>query len=497
MGSLSKPFEFALPFGIYHMRYIFLFFSIAIIFISGWILYSVHNVPSILRQKSVVAPKTLIDHVDILSMRDGIEQLERDQSVLLENGLIARVAPGGSIQDNTVDIVISGRGKTLLPGLIDAHVHIWDEVELAAYLSHGVTSVRNMSGMPFHLSLKEQIESGVLLGPDFKSTGPILNSAGWSQQSHHYLLETEEEAHLAVARLKHDGFKQLKLYPGLNASAYKGIKEAAQMHGLSLTGHTPEGVHQGNVPFEDDFEIKFEASLGQGFETIEHVESVVWHGLRDQLDLKAMSLLANRIAVSGEAITPTLIAHDNLVRVARSKGAYLDREPMGTLNPFVRFMSENTYDFWTNEDPDKREAPRAAFFLEATRLLNEKGVPLLVGTDAGIFVNIPGSSLVRELELFVKAGISPLDALRAATRGNAEILGFDKRGQIAPGFRANLILLSDNPVLRIDALETPDAVIIGGRLLDRAELDQLQDTARQTSFTRSLVRAASAFFAYR
>lgn len=478
------------------MRYIFLSLFTAVLCGTAWVFYSVYAIPSTLLQTSGVVPKILIDHVNILSMRDGFEQIETDQAVLLENGFITKLGRGGTIKDETVDTIIDGRNKILMPGLIDAHVHIWDEAELAAYLSHGVTSVRNMSGMPFHLSLKERIESGALLGPDLQSASPILNSSGWSQQNHHYLIETAEEAHTAVARLKYDGFDQLKLYPGLNPSAYKGIKEAAQLHGLSLTGHTPEGVHEGNVPFEEDFEIQFDASLGQGFMTIEHVESVVWHGLRDQLDMDAMSLLADRIRASGEAITPTLIAHDNLVRVARSKGAYLDRESMSTLNPLVRLMSENAYEFWANEDPDKREGPRAAFFLDATRLLFEKDVPLLVGTDAGIFANIPGSSLVRELELFVKAGIAPVDALRAATRGNADVLGFENRGQIAPGFRANLILLSDNPISRMNVLETPDAVIVGGRLLDQAKLKQLQDTARQTSLTRSLVRAASAFFAY-
>jgi imidazolonepropionase-like amidohydrolase len=154
-------------------------------------------------------------------------------------------------------------------------------------------------------------------------------------------------------------------------------------------------------------------------------------------------------------------------------------------------VDKGTREYWSGQDPATREEPRALFYLTATRLLNEAGVPLIAGTDAGIFTNIPGSSMTRELELFVKAGLTPHEALASATRVSAETLGFEKTGMVRPGYRANLVLLSGDPLGNISALETPDAVMVSGQWLNEADLMELHEGARQTSFLRSFRRAAA------
>lgn len=454
-----------------------------------WLGLAMTGYPSALKSNREAPPAILFDNVRIVSMVPGAPDAEDNRAVLIVGDTIKEIGPAGSLQAPAGTLQFDASGKTLIPGLIDAHVHVWDEAELAGYLAHGVTGIRNLSGMPFHLPLKERIESGKILGPDFLTTGPILNSAGPNQSELQQIVETADDARQAVRAHYDAGYRILKVYSNLRREPYEAILDEAQSLGMAIAGHTPEGTRSAGIPNEQPFEIAFEDALPRGFQTIEHVESIVWHGLRDTLDEEAMRILAKKIAASGTVVTPTLIAHDNLVRVARSDGAYLDRPGVDTINPFLLFMDKGTRDFWSAQDPDRREAPRAEFYLKATRIMHEAGVPLILGTDAGIFTNIPGSSVTRELELYVEAGLTPHDALAAATRSGADALGWEKTGQIAPGYRANLVLLFDDPLKDVSAVEFPIGVMVRGYWLDEAGIEKLQDGARETSFLRSARRA--------
>ena len=208
-----------------------------------------------------IAPLVLVDNVRVVSMAPGLPEAQENMAVLVMNGVIEKIGPAGSLSiPEAVDgaVLIDGAGKTLAPGLIDAHVHVWDEAELAGYLAHGVTGVRNMSGMPFHLPLAKRIETGRILGPDFMTTGPILNSPGHNQQDNHQLIATAEEARAAVAKQDKDGYRALKVYSNLHREAYEAVMDEAGKRGMSVTGHTPEGVRVKGVPYEKPFDIAFE-----------------------------------------------------------------------------------------------------------------------------------------------------------------------------------------------------------------------------------------------
>ena len=159
------------------------------------------------------------------------------------------------------------------------------------------------------------------------------------------------------------------------------------------------------------------------------------------------------------------------------------------INPFLRFVEACAEGYWSAADPAPYERPHAEFFLTATRMLHRAGVPLLVGTDAGGFGLIPGRSVVEELALLVEAGLTPLEALEAATRVNADVLGFTGAGQIVPGAKANLLLLAANPLEDFAAFEAPVAVAMRGEWLDAEALQALRDAAADTSFLRSAWRA--------
>lgn len=451
--------------------------------------HALRAIPEALRPASAPPSVVLLDNVSVLSMVPGAPPLQADRALRIEEGRITAIVPAGSLAPEPSALRVDGAGGFLMPGLIDAHVHLNDESELAAYLAQGVTGIRNMSGYPFHLALPERLESRSLRGPDFMTTGRILNSAGPNANGLQHLVETAEDARAAVAAQAEAGFTRIKVYSNLAPEAFGAVLDEAHRRGLPLTGHSPEGRRGPGVPYGAPFELPLTASLNQGFTTLEHVESVVWHGLRDRLDPVAMAALAQTLAEAKQPITPTLIAHRRLLRIAESGGAYLERPGSEVINPFLRFVEAGAEAYWSAADPAPYERPHAEFFLTATGMLHRAGVPLLVGTDAGGFGLIPGRSLVEELGLLVEAGLTPLEALEAATRVNAEVLGFTGAGQIVPGAKANLLLLAANPLEDVAAFEAPVAVAIRGEWLDAQALGALRDAAADTSFLRSAWRA--------
>jgi len=442
-----------------------------------------------------------IDNVRLISMMPGRPQIEPGQSVVITEGVIRAFGRTGeliSVPGVDVDAlaIIDGKGLTLLPGLIDAHVHLFDEAELAAYVKHGVTTIRNMSGMPFHLALAQRIEDGKILGSDLLTTGPILNSPGANVAANQHLVSTANEARGAVREHYKSGYRSLKVYSNLTREAYEAILEEAGSLGMTITGHTPEGVRRRGIPRDEPFDISFEEMLGDGFKTFEHIETVVWHGLRDDLNLEKMRALAASIKQSGVTVTPTLIAHNNLMRIADSKGAHLQRPGVETINPVIVRAGADSYAYWSalSSDAYAYEEAHDDFFHLATGVLHEAGVPLIVGTDAGGHTNIPGASVTRELELLVKSGLTNYEALQAATVTSGAALELPDRGQIAPGFRANMLLVANDPLTDISVVEHPTMVFLGGVLLDQETLATLDEAARQTSIPRSARRLIQALW---
>lgn len=415
----------------------------------------------------------LLDNVQVLDLDGDGAVVRPDMAILVEDGIIAAVMPSAEPRSKEGLRVIDGAGRIAMPGLVDMHVHVWDEASLGAYLAAGVTTIRNASGMPFHLRLADRIARGETLGPRLITTGPILNSSGANAQINHHIVTTAEEARAAVRQHHAAGFRRLKVYSNLTRAAYEAIRDEASLLGMTIMGHTPEGLRAPGMPYEKPFAIAFEELLDDGFVTIEHVESIVWHGLRDAHDENAAWQLAQNIAAAGVPVDPTLLAFYNLLQVAETDGAYLDRAGTERINPLLVAQSQPEYERWTAEDPARhREA--FAFYQRMTKMLAEEGVVLVAGSDAGIFTNVPGVSLVEELELLEAAGLSRADVLRTATQNAAMALGEDNLfGRIAPGQRADLILLERDPATDLSALRAISAVIAGGRYLNRERLDDL------------------------
>ncbi len=463
--------------------------AITLLILFIWLRHIVTDFPAALEPDKHKPVGVLIDNVRLISMVPGAPDAEDARAVLVIGDRIVEIGAAGELAAPDGVRTIDASGHSLIPGLIDAHIHLSDEAELAAYLSHGVTGLRNLSGYPFHLPLSRGIREGVILGPDFVTTGPILNSRGPNENPLQQTVTTDDEARAAVRDQYNAGYRELKLYSNLSRDAFDAILDEADVLGMRVMGHTPEGERSAGIPRENPFEIPWEDSLGRGFITFEHVETLVWHSLRGKLDENRMRVVAEQLAESGEAVTTTLIAHKALVLTAETKGAYLQRPGSDTINPLIRLAQRSDAKYWSQADPSAYEGPRAKFYLAATRLLHEAGVPLVAGTDAGLFAIIPGESMARELELLVEAGLSPHQALVSSTRTSAQILGFEQTGVIAPGYRANLVLLREDPLAQIGAVEFPTAVMLSGYWMDDIKLEKLREAARDTSLIRSAWRA--------
>ncbi|MBC2604926.1 amidohydrolase family protein [Pelagicoccus albus] len=443
----------------------------------------------------ISADSLLIKDVSLISMADEVAEAKFGYSVLIENGMIVQVGPSQEIVAPENSEILKGNGLFLLPGLIDMHVHVWGPADLKAYPAFGVTTVRNMSGMPFHLEAAKMIAAGEMVGPRLITTGPIVNSPGPNAQLNHKLIHTAEEARAEARAQKEKGYDLIKVYSNLNREAYEALVEEAELLGMKLTGHTPEGFRDEGIPYEKPFRIHFDEILEDHFQCIEHMESIVWHALRDDLDVEKLEALAAKIADEGAVITPTLVAHENLLRVAASQGEYLKRPNVDFLNPFINSFEQMVFRRWSKQPRDTR-IEFSEFYLKATKVFQDHEIPLVAGSDAGIFTNIPGDALLQELELLDKAGLTPEQILKTTTTTAAEALGLsDSIGKILPGFDADLILVKGNPLANIEHLRDLSAVILHGELYDAAGIERLKSEAREASFEATQQRVLEALAA--
>ena len=425
----------------------------------------------------------LIDNARLVGFSKPEPAIQMGVSLLIRDGTIATVLPAG--ETAPADTRIDATGLTVIPGLTDMHVHLWDQAELGAYLGSGITTVRNMSGMPFHLRLAQQIDAGQLNGPRILTSGPILNSNGPNEQVNHQIVNDETAARKAVAQQYESGFRRLKVYSNLSQEAYEAILDEASRRKMMITGHSPEGIRSEGIPRDKPFAIAFEKILDDGFESIEHVETIVWHGLRNRRDEEAARTLAQRIRDAQVAVTPTLIAYYNLLRVAQTHGEAVHRAGTEWLNPLEQATEQDNFTFWANQPTAPLER-NTAFFADFTQRLKQEGVMLITGTDSGIFSNPPGYSLHEELGLLVDAGLTPYDALQAATWNPAMVLGeTDVHGCLNAGCAADLVLYACDPLAEISCVQHPVAVVRAGHYFDAEALQSLRDSAARHDMART------------
>lgn len=460
--------------------------------------------------QQVVAPAVLA--VTGVTLIDGTgAPPQAGVTVLVADRRIVAVGPARSIVLPARVTRIDGRGRYLIPGLWDMHVHLASrplfghagttpDLSIGAgfffpyLLVHGVTGVRDMSGeLSTLVQWRREVQAGRRPGPRLIVTGRKLRENGPVVTGAPPLVRTGADVRRSVELLKAGGADFVKLEE-LPDSLYPTLMEAARMAGLPVVGHVPANLGAGHAG-------------ALGFRSLEHLMDVLisvsrdsaalrraliegpgwWDRLRlrlgwvDDGDLQrraivrtlatqddaAAAALWQQLITSGTWEVPTLVANRD-VRVLRPRTGLAGSTP--DLLPAV--FRQGAPAWWSRESVLAGRVTVRELALVGQ--MHRAGVRLLAGTDMPGALRLPGESLIEELELFVSAGLTPAEALRTATLGPAEFLGTeDSMGTIEPGKVADLVLLSANPLEQIGDLRAVVGVMAAGRYWSRQQLDSM------------------------
>lgn len=410
------------------------------------------------------------------------ERVLRERTVIVKDGVIVSIGPSRSARIPDDALKIDGRGQYLLPGLTDAHVHIRDRGELVSYLAYGVTTVFQMRGSPEILKLREEIVDGKTLGPSIFTTGPLVDGNPPIYGGRNTIVvTTTEEAKRTVADQKRAGYDFIKVYNRLDPDSYEAIIIAAILNDIAVVGHIPRKVgaeraiknQQAMIAHGEEF---FFTYFGGPADKLNQSEN------RAKPDESKIPALAQAVARAGIAVTP------NLSFIASTKMQLEDIDSVLS-NPETKYLHPDVLSMWKSNNPTKRrdleqfterEKIKYPLVKALTKGLNDARVLLLLGTDASAPGLFPGSSAHLELRELVAAGLTPFEALSAGTH-NAGLfiikrLARSKRfGMIQAGQRADMILLSENPLKNIDAISKISGVMVRGRWLTAGELQKMRD----------------------
>jgi len=412
---------------------------------------------------------------------DG-ERVVTDQTVIVVDGVITQVGPAGSIDIPADATVIDGRGRYLMPGLAEMHAHVppqqnrppqeaLDEL-MFLYVANGITSIRGMLGSPYQIELAEEIRNDEHLAPMFYVAAPSLNNN---------TAPTPAEAERRMRDAAAAGYDLMKIHPGIPLDAWDRMVAVANEVGITFGGHVPAPVG-------------IRHALRTGISTVDHVDGYLQGAIADHLLAEAesrgmqvgtgemlrnmdegkMRELARLSLETGVFVVPTQYLWENL---------YLDRDADEYLSqPEMVYVSRQQRDAWRNQSAGGANlaGEDAELFVQARdrmlEILVEAGVPLLMGTDSPQLFNVPGFALHRELAKIAEIGIDEYTILESGTRNVgryvSDVLGMDGDfGTVAPGQRADLVLLEGNPLEDLENLTARAGVMVRGTWVSAAEIE--------------------------
>jgi Amidohydrolase family len=398
--------------------------------------------------------------------------VREDQTVVIQGERITMVGPSAAVNVPKDAEIVDGAGKTLVPGLFDMHAHA-QAGDGIMNIASGVTTVRDMGNDIDELKhLQDQWENGTAIGPRVWKAG-FIDGHGPFQAPTGLYADTADAAQAAVNRYADLGYIQIKLYSSLNPAFVPGIVKTAHSRGLRVSGHIPNGMIASQ--FVED-----------GADEIQHINFIFLNFLADKVKdtrtpdrFTAVGANAAKLDLQSKKVNDfiaLLLQHHTTVDVtlATFEGMFMGRP--GKISPdFARVLDRLPAQVQraaysgglpVTEENDQLYKDSYQAMLRMTKRMYDAGIPILAGTDA-----TAGIMLHRELELEVEAGIPVAKALQIATFNAARLLKQDKDlGSIAPGKRADLVLVDGNPAEHISDIRRCRLVMKNGVLYESADL---------------------------
>jgi hypothetical protein len=444
-----------------------------------------------------------ITHVAVVDVERG--RVAADQAVLLKGNRIVAVSPWSKARLASSVRVIDGTGKYVLPGLWDMHAHLTlstnpTRIEMPLFVANGVTGIRVMGadrpsatptqtrGLDQHREAQAQISAGAWTGPR------LLALASWAVNGEagitdsmpvFYKARTRDEGRQLARYFKERGFDFIKIYNNVSREGYLGLAEEARGLNLPFAGHEPASLSA--IELSNAGQKSIEHSRIFLFNCFAGADSMRRRLLRvsgtisrrrmvDEYDPQACAEVFRTFAKNGTYITPTHVTRRMDAFAGDSAFRHDARMKYIPLGQQFRWLADAN----GMVASDSSVAGRLSFmdfYKKGLMLTNDAyraGVPVMLGTDAGDSFVFPGASVHDELGELVKAGLSPAEALRAATLSGATYLGRTSDfGTVQTGRYADLVLLDANPLDDIGNSRRIHAVVLNGRVFDRAALDSM------------------------
>ena len=456
---------------------------------------------SILLSPLAWAGSLVIQRVTVIDATGGPAQ--PGMTVVIEQGQIIAIGPWKKIKVPAGSEIVDGRGKFLIPGLWDMHVHGYsgepgttsegDTWMYPLHLANGVVGVRAMWGPENANTWRVQHAKYEKPSPSVYLASPIIDGPKptWPGS---IAVADAAQARAAVDRYQGNGADFIKVYDGVPRDAYFAIVDEAHKLGIAFAGHVPDAirVEEASDAGQKSMEHLQGVALGASSEeetlfVMKYVQpgDFVRRDLRAEAtydESRAAALFA-RFVKNSTWQCPTLVVNRSYEHF--DDGIFMHKE-------WLKYVPSDMRDFWKKMTDDRMKQRSVQTWDEGHREFPEElklvgrmyraGVAILAGSDTYNPYVYPGFSLHEELSLLVEAGLPPMASLQAATIGPARFMGqADRRGTVEVGKVADLVLLDRDPIADIHNTTSIRAVILGGKLMPRVSLDAMLAEAEATA----------------
>jgi len=402
--------------------------------------------------------------------------LLENRTVVVTDRRIDSISPTDTVEVAEGVLVVDAEGFYLMPGLAEMHGHLpgprWMQADarnlLFLYVANGVTTVRGMQGERSQLRLRGQISRGEVIGPRLFVGSRSLTGSG---------VTTPDEGEQLIRQYKEIGYDLAKIHEGLSRDVFDRVAMTATEVGLPFGGHVP-----------DDVGLFHALEMGQV--SIDHLDNFVEALVPDELqpdtppgvgnlgrlldviDEERLPSVVEATHAAGAWVVPTMVLWETVFFGDQSAAE------LGPLRPELRYMPPEMVEQWERAvddrvtgadlDTNRRIAALRRRILSA---LHRAGVPILLGTDSPQTFSVPGFAMHHEMALWVEVGLTPYEVLNTGTRRVAEYFeATDDFGSVAVGHRADLLLLTANPLEDIGHVAERAGVMVNGRWLPEANI---------------------------